>query len=122
MELPSVYTHNDIFCKFLNLKYYQSYKRHYVSFHGVIDDQMLKIPVVYCENDEHYHSTLPSYFIVPYYSRSLCFILYVLACKIYASMIVEMIVDKFEISISTLYRWIDKYNVCLRIFMTLKDK
>ncbi len=122
LELSHVHTHNDSPCKSSNMKYYHSYKRHYISFHGVIDDQLLNVPVFYCENDEHYHSILPSYFIVPHSSYSVCFILNVLACKEYTSMTVEMITDKFMISISTLYRWINKYNVYLRLFMTLRDK
>lgn len=122
LELSSVHTHNDSPCKSSNVKYYRSYQRHYVSFHGVIDDQILNVPVVYCENDKHYHSILLSYFIVPHSSYSICFILYVLSCKKYTSLTVEMMTDKFGISISTLYRWINKYNSYLRIFMTLKDK
>ena len=101
LELSSLHTHNGIVCKSSNIKYYQSYQRHYISFHnGQIDDQMLEVPVMYCRNDGHFHSIL----------------------KMFSSLTIEKIVNIFQISVSTLYRWIKKYSYYLRIFSFLKNK
>ncbi|MGN8860257.1 helix-turn-helix domain-containing protein, partial [Catenibacterium mitsuokai] len=76
----------------------------------------------YCKNDKHYHAVLPNSIIVPYSSFSIFFILKVLALKSYSAFTVEEITERFCISTSTLYRWISKYNVYLRIFNTLKNR
>lgn len=122
LSSSSLHTHYGDICQSPNLSYYQSYERHYVSFHGTIDDQMLKVPVLYCQNDKHYHSILPSSFIIPHSSFSLCFVLQTLSLKIFSSLTVEKIVERFQISISTLYRWLDKYSHYLRIFVFLRNK
>lgn len=123
LELSSLHTHNDMKCKSSNVKYYQSYQRHYVSFHnGRVDDQLLEVPVMYCYNDGHFHSVLPALFIIPHSSYSVCFILLVLSLKMSSSLTVERIVNMFHISVSTLYQWVKKYSYYLRIFSFLKNR
>lgn len=125
LELSSFHTHNndDVICKSSNVKYYQSYHRHYVSFHnGQIDDQMLEVPVMYCHNDGHFHSILPASFIIPHSSYSIFFVLQVLSLKMFSSLTVEKIVNIFQIAFSTIYRWIKKYSYYLRIFSLLKNR
>ena len=82
----------------------------------------MTIPVLYCKNDGHYHSILPNSIIVPHISFSLFFILKVLSAKFFTSLTVKNICDMFQISASTLYRWIKRYNAYLRIFTFLKNR
>lgn len=120
IESSLVHTHQDISCKSSRLDYFQSYSRHYVSFHGTVHDDMMTIPVLYCKNDGHYHSILPNSIIVPHIFFSLFFILKVLSAKFFTSLTVKNICDMFQISASTLYRWIKRYNAYLRIFHSWK--
>lgn len=116
------HTHNNSTCKSSQLVYFKNYSRHYVSYHGSVQDNMITVPVLYCKNDKHYHAVLPNSIIVPYSSFSIFFILKVLALKSYSAFTVEEITERFCISTSTLYRWISKYNAYLRIFNTLKNR
>lgn len=122
MKSSSLHTHNGVSCKSSKLVFSRSYSRHYVSFHHDICDDMLTVPVFYCENDRHYHALLPNMIIVPYSSFSIFFILRVLSMKYFSSVTVEKITELFHISVSTLYRWIKKYNAYLKIFSFLKNK
>lgn len=67
-----------------------------------------------CRSSKLYYCSL---FIFFYF-----FILKVLALKSCSAFTVEEITERFCISTSTLYRWISKYNVYLRIFNTLKNR
>ena len=118
----SVHTHNNIPCRSSNLVYFKSYRRHYISFRGVVHDDFITIPVLYCENDCHYHALLPNSIIVPHSSFSIFFILEVLATKFFSSFTVDKICQIFQISVSTLYRWIAKYNAYFRIFNFFRNK
>ena len=109
------HTHNNSTCKSSQLVYFKNYSRHYVSYHGSVQDNMITVPVLYCKNDKHYHAILPNSIIVPYSSFSIFFILKVLALKSCSAFTVEEITERFCISTSTLYRWISKYNVYLDI-------
>ena len=120
VNLSSVHTHNDLSCRSSNLVYFKSYTRHCIYFRGTVHDDMITIPVLYCKNDGHFHAVLPNSVFVPHSSFSLFFILKVLSTKFFTSFTVEKICDIFQISISTLYRWIVKYNIYLRIFASLK--
>lgn len=118
----SVHTHNHSACKSSSLVYFQSYSRHLVSFHGTVCDETVSIPVMFCKNDKHYHAVLPNSIFVPHLSFSLFYILRVLSMKSFSSFTVEKIAKMFQISISTLYRWMSKYKIYLRIFTSLKNK
>lgn len=122
VNLSSVHTHNDLSCKSSNLVYFKSYSRHYIYFRNTVHDDMITIPVLYCKNDGHFHAVLPNSVFMPHSSFSLFFILKVLSTKFFTSFTVEKICDIFQISISTLYRWIFKYNCYLRIFTSLKNR
>lgn len=112
--------HNNIGCKVSNIKYYL---RHYVSFHSsTVDNQLFEVPVIYCYNDKYLHSVLSIAFIIPHSSYSIFFVLHVLSLKMFSSLTIEKIVNIFQISVSTLYRWIKKYSYYLRIFSFLKNK
>ena len=75
-----------------------------------------------CVRVGHFHAVLPSVFITPYSPYSIFFVLRVLFLKNHSKMTVAQITEQFQISVSTLYRWIAKYKVILRIFQQLKDR
>lgn len=75
LHLSSFHTHNGEICCSPNLTYHISYERHYVSFHEEVEDNYINIPVFCCKSDEHYHSVLPSSFIISYCSHSIFFVL-----------------------------------------------
>lgn len=119
----SFHSHNDTVCKSPNLKYVLSYTRNYVIFKdNQIIDEKLNIPVFYCSSCKHYHAVLPYLFILPYSQYSIPFILCVLFDKKYTDMTVNEIVDKYHIAVSTLYRWIKKYNHYLTYYHSLRNK
>ena len=122
INVASIHTHNGNTCKSNQLVYFQNYSRHLISFRGTVCDYTISIPVMYCENDHHFHAVLPNSVFVPHSSFSLFYILRVLSMKFFSSFTVEKITEIFQISISTLYRWISKYKIYLRIFTFLKNK
>lgn len=109
-------------CSSPHLRYYQQYSRHYITFHHTVEDHILDVHVYLCESDGHFHAVLPSVFITPYSPYSIFFVLRVLFLKNHSKMTVAQITEQFQISVSTLYRWIAKYKVILRIFQQLKDR
>ena len=122
INASSLHTHNHSACRSSQLVYFRNYSRHYVAFHGTVQDKIITIPVLYCKNDRHYHAVLPNSIIVPHSSFSVFFILKVLVLKSCSSFTVEKLIEIFHISTSTLYRWISKYNAYLKIFNTLKNR
>ena len=118
----SVHCHNNISCKSSNLVYFRCYSRHYVSFHQSVHDDLITIPVFYCQNDKHFHAVLPGSIFIPHCSFSVFFVLKILALKFFSSFTVGNLTSMFGISVSTLYRWIKKYHTYLRIFNFLKNK
>lgn len=125
MSTPSspFHSHNGIICKSPNMKYILSYTRNYLIFKDdTIVDGTLDIPVYYCENCGHYHACLPYLFILPYSQYSIPFILCVLYDKYYSTLTVNEIIDKYHISVSTLYRWMDRYKRYLTYYRQLRNK
>lgn len=117
------HSHDNDICKSSNIKYVFSYSRQYTIFKdGKIIYDILNIPVFYCENCNHYHAFLPHHFILPYSQYSISFILCALFDKKYSDMTVNEIVDKYHISVSTLYRWIKRYNHYLTYYHSLRNK
>lgn len=117
------HSHNNNICKYPNIRYALSYTRSYIIFKdGKIIDDILDIPVFYCDNCKHYHAFLPHHFILPYSQYSIPFILCVLYDKKYTDMTVNQIVDKYQIAVSTLYRWIKRYNHYLTYYQHLRNK
>lgn len=81
IDISTQHTHKHSTCKSSQLIYFRNYSRHYVSFRGSVQDNMITIPVLYCKSDNHYHAVLPNSIIVPHSSFSIFFILKVLALK-----------------------------------------
>lgn len=123
LPLAPFHAHNDQICKSSDIKYIFSYTRNYVTFKGnkIIND-FIKIPVYYCSTCNHYHAFLPHHFILPYSQYSIPFILCVLFDKKYSDMTINEIVEKYGISVSTLYRWRDRYMHYLAYYQRLRNK
>lgn len=118
-----IHTHNKDICRSPNLNYVLSYKRNYIIFqHNTVVEDTVSIPVVYCQSCNHYHAILPSLFITPYCQYSIPFILCVIFDKKYSHLTVEKISEKYCISISTIYRWIDRYSYYLNYYNQLRNR
>lgn len=109
-------------CTYSKVKPHSSYPRYFCSLeNGRFVSKKVRVSVVYCPNCHHYHSVIPYALIVPYSQYSLSFVLSVLYEKIVLHEKVETITRKYDISISTLYRWIRKYSVFLRLFLRTSE-
>lgn len=123
LDISGYHYHNAILCKSPNLKNVRIYQRNYITFtNNKVNEGMIDITVVYCSSDGHYHAILPLNIIVPYCQYSLSFILCVIFDKFYSSLTVEEIVDKYHISKSTVYRWMEKYSAYLSYYYRLRNK
>lgn len=123
LEDVSFHSHNDKICKSPNLDYVSSYHRNYIIFDtNTLIEDVVTIPVFYCHGCQTYHALLPNVCIVPYCQYSLFFILQVLFDKYNTKLTVDNIVNKYHISKSTLYRWIDKYSSILSYYKQLRHK
>ena len=110
-------------CKSPNSVYKMSYERNYIVYQdNKIIESKCKIPVVYCQNCNHFHALLPHHFIVPYCQYSLSFILLVIYDKSQKILTVEEIRKKYNISISTIYRWEVRFSMYLRIYIQIRNK
>lgn len=117
------HSHEETVCKSPNLKYVLSYTRHYITFkNGVVTEETITVPVFHCDNCSFYHALLPIHFIVPYSQFSLSFILSVLLDKKFSTLTVEKILSKYDISKTTMYRWIKKFSFYLRYYQHLRNK
>lgn len=47
INVSSCHIHDSSICRSPNLVYFKSYSRHYVAFHGTVQDKMTTIPVLY---------------------------------------------------------------------------
>lgn len=123
LKTSSFHSHHDTVCKSPNMKYFASYTRNYITFcNNTVVEEKCSIPVVYCSSCKHYHAVLTHFFIVPYCQYSIPFILCVLFDKYCTSLTVEEIVNKYNISTSTLYRWINKFSFYLNYYRQLRNK
>jgi hypothetical protein len=115
--------HNDELCSSPQFKHTHSYTRNYITFkdHKIIEERVT-IPVLYCRNDEHYHALLPLAIMIPYCQYSFSFIVSVIFDKHYSTLTVNDIVDKYHISKSTLYRWLEKYHYYLHYYYQLRSR
>lgn len=88
------------------LRAFGHYKRYLVEWdgHGQTTG-ILSVPRYICDSCGHTHALLPSC-IVPYRSYSLRFLIIVLRAYFIRSCSVEQICRRYEITVSTLYRWI----------------
>ncbi|MCD7839331.1 MAG: helix-turn-helix domain containing protein [Erysipelotrichaceae bacterium] len=109
----------DKICKFPNMKKHSEYSRSnitYVDGKGIVDEPVT-VPVLYCKNCNHYHAILPSALIIPHYRYSIFFIFKVLYDKKYNHLSVNEIIEKYQIAVSTLYRWIERFLSYFRYYM-----
>lgn len=114
--------HKEQSCKSPKTKYVLSYTRNYIIYiNNAVLSLKIDIPVVKCDNCEHYHSILPGMLFVPYRQYSLSFILMVLNDRHTNKMKVEAILEKYNISKSTYYSWLKEYQKYYRIFITMKQ-
>lgn len=110
-------------CLSPNLTFNQNYKRSYITFsNNQIINTEVTIPVFHCENCGHFHAVLPNFLIIPNCQFSFSFILKVLFDKFYTRLTVEDLILKYQISVSTLYRWIDRYKKYITIYIHLKNQ
>lgn len=115
--------YNDEICQSPHLKQTHSYNRNYITFtHNKVTEGQVSVPVLYCDNDQHYHAILPLSLIVPHCQYSLSFILSVIFDKLYSILTVDEIADKYNISKSTIYRWIERYSSYLHYYYQLRHK
>ncbi len=85
------------------------YHRHLVDFiHGHISDSSIQIFRVQCSSCHHTHAILPDV-IIPYASYSLFFILRVISEYFLHLLSVDALCQKFHISHSLLYKWLDTF-------------
>lgn len=123
LSSSNFHSHYNEICKSPNMKYLLSYERNYITFqNNCIMEETCLIPVVYCNNCNHCHALLPNLFIAPYCQYSISFILCVLYDKECSNLTVENILEKYRISKSTLYRWIEKFKLYLTYFLQLRSK
>lgn len=122
IDSSSSHVHDFIECHSCRLKVYSYYDRNYVTFEdGHIVNKLCTIPVLYCENDMHYHALLPAPVFIPHFQYTLSFVLSVLYDKLYVQLKVEEITEKYELSIATLYRWIHRYRIYLRMYLSIRS-
>lgn len=119
----SYHTHKSNKCEYSGLNYVLSYERSYVAYReNTVKVFYIKIPVFYCANCNHYHAILPSLLIIPYVPFSLAFILCVLNERYTNNMKIEDILEKYDLSQSTYYRWIKRYQKYYRIFLMMHNE
>ncbi|MCD7894575.1 MAG: DUF6431 domain-containing protein [Erysipelotrichaceae bacterium] len=109
----------DKICQFPNMEKHSEYSRSnitYVEGRGIVDEP-ITVPVLKCKNCEHYHAVLPSALIIPHYRYSIFFILKVIYDKIYNHFKVTEIIEKYQIAVSTLYRWLDRFSAHLYYYI-----
>ncbi len=109
----------DKICQFPNMEEYSNYSRSnitYVDGIGIVDEPVT-VPVLKCKNCDHYHAVLPSALIIPHYRYSIFFIFKVLYDKKYNHLTVNEIIEKYQIAVSTLYRWIERFLSYFRYYM-----
>lgn len=123
LSKSTTHSHKGKTCKSPNMEYFLSYQRNYIYYHNnECVEKVCEIPVVYCNSCKHFHAILPNYCIVPYCQYSIFFILCVLYDKKYNNLIIEDIADKYNISISTIYRWEKKYMYFFSIYKRLRNR
>lgn len=110
-------------CQSPNLSFYKNYSRTYITYSNnrVIDTEVT-VPVFYCESCEHFHAVLPNFLVIPNCQFSLSFILMVLYDKFHSTLTVDEIINKYQISVSTLYRWMERYKQYMIIYMHLRNQ
>lgn len=93
--------------------YHDSYQRYLISFENETTlTYTIDITRIICSSCQHTHAILPE-IIVPYGSYSLPLILNVLKDYFLSKMTVKTLCEKYQISVSMLYRW-------KRLFLTHK--
>lgn len=91
--------------------YSSTYKRLCVGYYkGHITIDTATIKVLRKRSDNKYHAILPSSYIYPHSQYLMSFIMSVLYDKNYKKLKVNEIIEKYQISISTLYRWMHKFS------------
>lgn len=85
--------------------YHDSYQRYLISFENEVTiTYTIDITRIICSSCQHTHAILPE-IIIPYGSYSLPFIIAVLKDYFLRDLTVKTLCEKYQISISMLYRW-----------------
>lgn len=114
------HSHKSLKCSYPNLTYYRSYPRSFIVYKdNTVVTHSLSIPVFYCKSCNHYHALLPAPFLIPHEQASIGFILCVLFDRFFNKMKVAEILEKFNLPQTTYYRWVNRYKMYYRIFITL---
>ena len=113
-------------CFLTDLKYLLSYDRLYIYYdhrNNRIIAEEVAIPVFKYEENEHkqYHAVLPDIIFVPFSQYSIFFIISVLCEKDFSSLTVKEITQKYQISPSTLYRWIKRFSAYKNAYISIRN-
>jgi transposase-like protein len=89
--------------------YHDSYSRYLIAFENNESvTYIIDIVRLICSSCEHTHAILPEV-IIPHSSYSLIFIMFVLK-DYFSKVLVKNICEKYQISVSQLYRWIHLFK------------
>jgi hypothetical protein len=91
---------------------HDSYERDLITYDGGVRAHEITIPRYKCGSCGKPHSVIPD-MLIPYGSYSLCFVLTVLKAYFFRNCpgnTVEGICDKYQIAVSTLYAWKERFS------------
>lgn len=113
-------------CLLKDLEYLLSYDRLYIYYdhrNNRIIAEEVAVPVFEYVNDEckQYHAALPDIIFVPFSQYSIFFIISVLCEKDFSSLTVKEITQKYQISPSTLYRWIKRFSAYKNAYINIRN-
>lgn len=105
-----------------SLKKHAEYERYLIGSNSSdLDDSTVKITRFICTSCNTTHAYIPV-FMIPFSVYSLRFVLKVLLCYFQKKLTVTNICEKFNISVSTLYKWIHIFKKCQKIWIDALEK
>lgn len=100
----------------------KSYRRHLIMFiNGKPVDRLITVPLLLCDSCQSRHAVLPALVIIPYQAYSIPFILRVFNDRFRKKMKVAAILEKYQISKTTYYRWLDRYEEYFTVYRRYLD-
>lgn len=100
--------------------YHDSYERYLISYENEKTiSYIIDITRIICSSCEHTHAILPE-IIIPYGSYSLIFIIRVLK-DYFSKMKVKEICEKYQISVSMLYRWKQLFLIHKKLWLGILE-
>jgi len=93
-----------------HLSFHDTYDHHLTDYYnGQVQEGSAQMRMVFCSSCGHTHSILPDLF-VPHKSYSILFIMLVLRASLLRKESVQALCSRYDISVSTYYRWKDTYR------------